>query len=83
MKSVFVRADILVTDPGADTWTGTVDYGDGGGAQPLSLNVDKTFSLNHTYADNGVYTVRVTVTVSSTPSAGVPLSSSRNAVIST
>ena len=50
------------TDPGADTWTATVDYGDGSGVQPLALNPDKTFSLSHTYADNGVYTVTVTVT---------------------
>jgi PKD repeat protein len=44
-----------------DTWTATVDYGDGSGAQPLVLR-DKTFNLSHTYADNGVYTVTVTVT---------------------
>lgn len=48
-------------DPGADTWTATVDYGDGSGVQALSLN-GKTFALNHAYADNGVYTVTVTVT---------------------
>jgi len=48
-------------DPGADTWTATVDYGDGGGTQPLTLNEDKTFSLSHKYADNGVYTVIVKV----------------------
>ena len=45
------------TDPGADTWTATVDYGDGSGEQPLLLNSDKTFNLSHTYADDGVYTV--------------------------
>ena len=50
------------TDPGSDTWTATVDYGDGSGPQPLALNPDKTFALDHTYADNGVYTVTVTVT---------------------
>ncbi|MFC1925721.1 choice-of-anchor C family protein, partial [Chloroflexota bacterium] len=50
------------TDPGADTWTATVNYGDGTGEQPLSLNADKTFSLSHVYADNGTYTVAVTVT---------------------
>ena len=36
-------------DPGADTWTGTIDFGDGGGPQPLSLNADKTFRLGHSY----------------------------------
>jgi len=50
------------SDPGADTWTATVNYGDGSGDQTLALNADKTFSLSHTYADNGVYTVSVAVT---------------------
>jgi PKD repeat protein len=48
------------TDPGADTWTATVNYGDGSGVQPLPL-AGKSFNLNHDYADNGVYTVTVTV----------------------
>ena len=48
-------------DPGDDTWTATVDYGDGLGVQPLPL-IGKTFDLSHVYADNGVYTVTVTVT---------------------
>src|SRR5439155_13639447 len=49
------------TDPGSDTWTATVNYGDGSGTNPLSL-VGKTFSLSHTYDDNGSYTVTVKVT---------------------
>jgi len=49
------------TDPGPDSWTATVDYGDGSGAQPLALN-GKSFSLSHTYAAPGSYTVTVTVT---------------------
>ena len=49
------------TDPGADTWTATVDYGDGSGALPFTLNADKTFDLSHIYADDGDYTVTVTV----------------------
>lgn len=49
------------TDPGADTWTATVDYGDGTGPQPLLLNPDKTFAFAHTYAANGAFTVTVTV----------------------
>jgi PKD repeat protein len=49
------------TDPGADTWTATVDYGDGAGPQALAL-VGKTFALSHVYADDGSYTVTVTVT---------------------
>ena len=49
------------TDPGADTWTATVDYGDGAGVQSLAL-VGKTFTLSHTYVGSGTYTVTVTVT---------------------
>jgi len=49
------------TDPGEDTWTGTVDYGDGSGAQPLALTPTKTFQLNHTYNAFGTFTVTVSV----------------------
>jgi len=49
------------TDPGADTWTATVDYGDGSGVQPLTLT-GKTFALNHGYAQSGPYTITVVVT---------------------
>ncbi len=48
------------TDPGVDTWTATVDYGDGSGVQTLALE-GKTFSLSHTYADFGTYPVTVSV----------------------
>jgi len=50
------------TDPGPDTWTATVDYGDGSGVKPLALKPNKTFDLNHVYADNDTYTVTVVVT---------------------
>jgi DNA/RNA endonuclease G (NUC1)/PKD repeat protein len=49
------------TDPGPDSWTATVDYGDGAGAQPLALS-GKTFSLSHLYTAVGSYTVTVAVT---------------------
>jgi hypothetical protein len=49
------------TDPGTETWTATVDYGDGSGPQPLVLNPDKTFRLDHTYTNLGVYPVTVAV----------------------
>jgi hypothetical protein len=49
------------TDPGSDTWTATVDYGDGTAAQPLPLHADKTFAFSHVYADNGTYPLTVTV----------------------
>lgn len=51
-------------DPGSHTWTAMVDYGDGSGVQTLALSPDKTFALSRVYADNGVYTVTVTVTES-------------------
>ncbi len=44
------------------SWTATVDYGDGSGPQPLSLNADNTFALSHAYAATGNYTVTVSVT---------------------
>ncbi len=49
------------TDPGADTWTGTVDYGDGGGPAALPLS-GMGFSLSHTYMTAGTFTVTVRIT---------------------
>ncbi|HVS71535.1 MAG TPA: CARDB domain-containing protein [Phycisphaerae bacterium] len=50
------------TDPDASqTFTATVNYGDGSGDQNLQLNPDNTFSLAHRYDDNGSYTVTVTI----------------------
>src|SRR5204863_1979732 len=48
------------TDPDANTWTATVDYGLGAGPQPLAL-VNKTFSLSQTYPNNGSFTVTVVI----------------------
>lgn len=51
------------TDPSStDTFTATVNYGDGSGVQPLTLNPNGTYSLNHTYASIGLYTVTVSIT---------------------
>jgi uncharacterized delta-60 repeat protein len=48
------------TDPGADQWTGSVDYGDGDGPIPLSL--DGTFiGLQHRYQMPGRFTVSVSI----------------------
>ncbi len=47
-------------DPGADQWTGTVNYGDGTGEQPLAL-AGTSFSLSHVYAATGTFAVTVTV----------------------
>ncbi|GLC24035.1 hypothetical protein rosag_05480 [Roseisolibacter agri] len=48
-------------DPGADTWTATVNYGAGAGATPLTLS-GKTFALSSVYATAGTFTVTVAVT---------------------
>ncbi len=53
-------AAVSFTDPGADRWTGAVDYGDGSGAQPLVLS-GRSAVLAHTYAAPGTYVVRVNV----------------------
>ncbi len=61
------------TDPGADPWTATVDYGLGAGPAPLPL-AGKTFTLSKAYTAVGSYTVRVTV-------ADDDASASRTAVV--
>jgi len=48
-------------DPGCDTWTATIDYGDGTGVQPLPLT-GMTFSLSHQYLLIGDFTVTIVVT---------------------
>ncbi len=48
------------SDPGADSWTATVNYGDGAGVLPLALS-GRTFELAHVYPDDGTYAVDVTV----------------------
>ena len=48
-------------DPGLDTWTATVNYGDGSGTSVLPLS-GKTFQLIHVYRTPGSYLVVVTVT---------------------
>gem|GEM_PF-419515 len=45
----------------ADTFVGTVNYGDGTGDQPLALTAFRSFSLIHAYATPGTYSVVVTV----------------------
>ena len=49
------------TDPGTDPWTAVVDYGDGQGPQPLILGLNKTFDLDHIYANPGSYVVTVVI----------------------
>jgi hypothetical protein len=49
------------TDPGGESWTGTVDFGDGTGPQALQLFGKNKFDLRHTYANPGTYRVVVTI----------------------
>jgi PKD domain-containing protein/FIMAH domain-containing protein len=82
------------TDPGTDSWSGTVDYGDGSGSQSLALS-GKTFSLSHTYSAGGSFTATVgvfdgdatgslgeTVTVISTGDALASLTNTVNSLVS-
>lgn len=48
------------TDPGADTWTATVDFGDGTAPEQAMLT-SRSFSLVHIYQNAGTYTVTVTI----------------------
>jgi PKD repeat protein len=52
------------------SWTGTVDYGDGSGVQPLPINPDKTFTLHHQFTDNKPGNAQNPVTVVITDDAG-------------
>jgi autotransporter-associated beta strand protein len=49
------------TDLGADTFTATVDYGDGAGPQPLAIQPGQTLFFDHPYTKPGKYRVTVTV----------------------
>jgi PKD repeat protein len=61
VAGVFNRS-LSFTDPGLDTWTGTVNFGDGTGDQSLTLDQEgKSFDLNYIYTAEGTYDVSVTV----------------------
>lgn len=58
---VFSRS-LTFGDPGDDSWTATVDFGDGTGIQNVVIDQNnKSFDLNHTYVVDGLYTVSVSV----------------------
>jgi DNA/RNA endonuclease G (NUC1) len=56
------------TDPGDDTWTATVNYGDGTGTQPLAL-VGKDFTISHAWATPGNHEITVTISDGTTTSS--------------
>jgi uncharacterized delta-60 repeat protein len=47
------------TDPGADPWSVTVNWGDGSAPQSVVPSSNKTFSATRRYAAAGIYTVTV------------------------
>ncbi|MBY0551552.1 MAG: PKD domain-containing protein, partial [Candidatus Obscuribacterales bacterium] len=47
-------------DPGADTWTATVDYGDGSKPEAVTLN-GKSFKMGHKYSKAGTYKVTIKI----------------------
>jgi PKD repeat protein len=56
-------ASATFSAPGANApFTCTVDYGDGSGVQAGGVSGNSCTGPNHTYADNGSYTVTITVT---------------------
>ncbi len=61
-STALTRAGSFTDAPGDGPWTATVRYGDGTGAQPLTLNANHTFTLSHAYASAGTYTPTVSVT---------------------
>jgi DNA/RNA endonuclease G (NUC1) len=56
----FASAGTFADAGTSDTWTATVDYGDGSGVKPLAL-AGNGFSLSHAYTAAGTFTVTVRV----------------------
>jgi len=52
--------DGTFTDPGADNWTATVDFGDGSAPEQAMLS-GHDFSLVHVYSTVGTFTVTLTI----------------------
>ncbi len=50
------------TDPDSSSWMVDVDYGDGTDSVTIELNELAPIDLSHTYTDNGLYEVTVSVT---------------------
>src|SRR6185436_3567596 len=66
----------VFSDPDSSSWTATVNYGDGSGTQPLTLNPDHTFIIAHTYATAGQRTITVAIAddLSNTTTHSFPVS---------
>jgi len=57
----FTRS-VAFTDPDSTGWELAVDYGDGSAPVITASNAEGNFDLDHVYADNGVYTLSVSLT---------------------
>jgi hypothetical protein len=69
-------ADGSFSDPGADPWTATVNYGEGAGEETLVLD-GKAFVLSHSYLVAGTFTVTVRREYPNRPSNPPSYSASR------
>ncbi len=49
------------SDPDSSSWTGTVDYGDGSGEQPLTID-GTLYYMDHVYTSAGTYVIKVKIT---------------------
>src|SRR5262249_4563201 len=59
-SGLFTLVNQPFTDPGADVWVGTVNYGDSPATGALSINQGaRTFTLSHAYVSGGTYIVTV------------------------
>ena len=55
------QRQVDLTDPGADTWTAQVSFGDGSVPVTVSNLTDRNFALSHLYQQTGRFPVTVTV----------------------
>lgn len=56
-----LQRSVSFTDADSASWSATVDYGDGSGAQPVTPGADKRIGLEHQWGTAGTYTVTVKV----------------------
>ncbi len=50
---------LTFSDPGADVWSASVDYGDGTGPQSIGVGPNRSVPIQHVFPTNGVYQVKV------------------------
>jgi DNA/RNA endonuclease G (NUC1) len=58
------------SDPGADAWTATVNWGDGSASETVPLS-SRNFSLTHIYTAGGTYTVTIDIADDDTSTSGM------------